>query len=65
MFFFSKIQKKSGGMAEGKQQLKFERNPCNRFRGNRCNRQMDKFRFHELCRHTSSQAELKITSNVK
>ncbi len=40
-FFFSKIKKMSGHIAQGKQQLKFERNPCNRFRDNRCHRQTD------------------------
>ncbi len=44
-------------MAQGKPQLKFERNPCNNFRDNRCHRRTDEFRFHELCGH--SQAELK------
>ncbi len=45
-----------------KPQLKFERNPCNKFRHNRCHRRTtdgrttDEFRFHELCWH--SQAEL-------
>ena len=50
-------------MAQGKQQPKFERNPCIRFRDIlRHGRTTDKFRFPELCRH--SQAELKIqTSN--
>ncbi len=41
---FSKIQKKNkmyGHIAQGKQQLKFERNPCNSFRDNRCHRQTD------------------------
>ncbi len=32
--FFSKIQKMSERMAQEKPQLKFERNPCIRFRGN-------------------------------
>ncbi len=48
-------------MAQGKQQPKFERNPCVRFRDN-CdtNRRQttDKFRFYELCWH--GQAELKM-----
>ncbi len=34
MFFFSKIKKKVEGMAQGKQQPKFETNPCIRFRDN-------------------------------
>ncbi len=54
-FFFSKIQKTSGGMT--KPQLKFYRNSCNRFRDNRCHRQTGEFRFHELCWH--GQLELK------
>ena len=33
-FFFSKIQKKYERMAQGKPQLKFERNLCIRFRDN-------------------------------
>ncbi len=28
-------------MAQGKPQPKFERNPCNNFRDNRCHRRMD------------------------
>ncbi len=28
-------------MAQGKQQLKFDRNPCNNFRDIRCHRRMD------------------------
>ncbi len=57
-------------MAQGKQQLKFEKNPCNNFKDNRCHRQTDgrrmvidgqrmtdKFRFHE---RWHSQAQLKI-----
>ncbi len=48
-FFFSKIQKTSGGMAQLKPQLKFERNPCNRLRDNGFHRRTtDEFRFHEL-----------------
>ncbi len=44
--FFSKIpktkeRKKSRDMAQGKQQLKSERNPCNTFRDNRCHRRTD------------------------
>ncbi len=44
-------------MAQGKQQPKFETNPCTRFRDN-CDtdgrtaderQTTDKFRFHELC----------------
>ncbi len=34
-FFFSKIQKTSERMAQGKPQPKFERNPCIKFRDNR------------------------------
>ncbi len=51
-------------MAQGKPQLKFESNPCNSFRDNRCHRRTtddgmtDEFRFHELCWH--SQTELKL-----
>ncbi len=67
-FFFSKMKKTSGHMAQGKPQPKFERNPCNNFTDNRCHRwtddgrtdgwrTTDEFRFHELCWH--SQAELK------
>ncbi len=33
-FFFSKIQKKSERMAQGKPQLKVERNPCIKLRDN-------------------------------
>ncbi len=56
-------KKTSGHMVQGKLQLKFERNPCIKFRDNRCHRQTDgrttdEFRFHELSWH--SQAELKI-----
>ena len=48
-------KKMSGHMAQGKAQLKFERNPCGNFRDNRCHRRttddgrqtMDE--FHELC----------------
>ncbi len=65
-------------MAQGKPQLKFERNPCNNFRDNRCHRRTDgrtdgrqttdgwttyEFWFHELCWH--SQAELKINNTRK
>ncbi len=32
--FFSKIQKTSERMAQGKPQIKFERNPCIKFRDN-------------------------------
>ncbi len=32
MYFFKNSTKKSGHIAQGNQQLKFERNPCNRFR---------------------------------
>ncbi len=44
-------------MAQGKQQPKFERNPCLRFKNNcdtdgRTTQTMDKFRFHELCSHS-------------
>ncbi len=56
--FFSKIQKTSERMAQGKPQLKFERNPWIKFRDN-CDtdgrrmtdgrRTTDKLRFHELC----------------
>ncbi len=67
----SKIHKASERMVQGKQQPKFERDPCIRFRDNcdkdarttddgwtdeRC--KMDKFRFHELFGH--SQADLKV-----
>ncbi len=31
-------EKTSGHMAQGKPQLKFERNPCNNFRDNQCHR---------------------------
>ncbi len=41
MFFFSKMKKTSGHTAQGKPQLKFERNPCNKFRDNRCHRRTD------------------------
>ncbi len=52
-------------MVQGKQQLKFESNPCIRFRDN-CdtdNGRMDdgQFQFQELCWH--HQAELKIHEN--
>ena len=54
-FFFWKT-KKSGHMAQGKSQLKFKRNPCNRFRNNWCHRRTtndgrttDEFWFDELC----------------
>ncbi len=39
--FFSKMKKTSGHMAQGKPQLKFESNPCNNFRDNRCHRRTD------------------------
>ncbi len=39
--FVSKMKKTSGDMAKGKPQLKFERNPCNNFRDNRCHRRTD------------------------
>ena len=35
------MKKKSGHMAQGKQQLNFERNPCNNFRDNRCHKRTD------------------------
>ncbi len=38
VFFFKIKKKKVRGMALGKQQAKFERNPRNRFRDNRCHR---------------------------
>ncbi len=47
-------------MAQGKPQLKFERNPRNNFRDNRCHtptddgRTTDEFRFHELCWHSQA-----------
>ncbi len=49
-------------MTQGKQQPKFERNPCLRFRGvtddgrTDDRRMTDKFQFHELC--WDSQADL-------
>ncbi len=55
-------------MAQGKSQLKFARNPCNRFRDNwyprrtTDGRTTDEFWFHELCWH--SQAELKTSEDV-
>ncbi len=58
--FFQKFKKTSERMAQGKPQLKFERNLWITFRDN-CDtdgRTTDKFWFHELCWH--SQAELKI-----
>ncbi len=60
MHFF-KTQKKSGGMAQGKQEVKFERNPTNRFWGN-CNTDggptTDKDPYYnKLC--WPSQAEIK------
>ncbi len=46
-------------MAQGKPQLKFERNPCNNFRDNQCHRRTtDKIPYNKLC--SQSQAELKI-----
>ncbi len=46
-------------MAQGKQQIKFERYPYNNFRDNGSHRRMtDEFRFDELSWH--SQAELKM-----
>ncbi len=63
--FFFENEKPTGHTAQGKPQLKFERNPCNNFRDNRRHRPTtdgrrttDEFRFHELCWH--SQAELKM-----
>ncbi len=37
-FFLKKTQKTSGHIAQVKQEPKFERNPCNRFRNNWCHR---------------------------
>ncbi len=53
--FFATMNKTSGAMAQGQPHLRFERNPYNNFRDNRCYRRMDdgrttdEFRFHELC----------------
>ncbi len=64
--FFSKNAKTSGGMAQGKQQLKLERNPSNKFRDNRCHRQTDgrqtkdEFRFHELCLQSQQNARAQL-----
>ncbi len=50
--FFTKMSKMPERMAQGKQQPKFERNPCIRFRDGRTDggRTTDKFRFHESSR---------------
>ena len=73
--FFFKNSKKVRARAQGKQQLKFKRNPCNRFRFNRCYRRTtgdngrtigrttEEFRFHMYRWH--SQAELKKIQKLK
>ncbi len=38
----------SGHMAQGKPQLKFERNPCNNFRDNRCHRRTTEEKSHTI-----------------
>ncbi len=41
LFFNNEKKKTSGHMAQGKPQVKFERNPCNNFRDNQCHRRTD------------------------
>ncbi len=59
MCFLWKLQKTCQRMAQGKQQPKFERNPCIRFRDN-CDTdgRRAEITYHDLC--WQSQAELKI-----
>ncbi len=74
--FFPKIQKTSERIAQGKPQLKFERNPCVKL-GDNCDtdgrtdgrttdgrQTTDKLRFHELCYKMNTGLSLTLSMSL-